>query len=74
MKNPNQLDEILENSQLIFGWIICITTGILCIFCLFRFQIFAVVFALTAIATCPKFKIPDGLRIAIIVISIITLG
>lgn len=74
MKNPNQLDKILENSQLICGWLICITTAILSIFCLFHFQLFAVVFTITTIATCPKFKIPDGLRIAIIVISIITLG
>lgn len=74
MNNSNQLDKILENAQVICGWIICITTAILSIFCLFRFQIFAVVFAITTVATCPKFKIPDGLRIAIIVISIITLG
>lgn len=74
MKNPNQLDKILENLQLICGWIITIATGILSIFFLFCYQIYALVFAITTIATCPKIKIPDGLRIAIIVISIIALG
>lgn len=74
MNNDNRFMKALGTIQVICGWILTVSVGILSLVLAFVSPFRAFLLALIAIGVCPKVDLPDTLRVVVAVIALIALG